>query len=388
MGKRRGNGEGSIYRRESDGIWCTSVDLGYVNGRRKRKVIYGKTRKEVAEKLKVVLRDQQQGLPIVVERQTVAQYLARWLADVVRPSVRPRTYQSYAMHVRLYLTPALGHYQLAKLRPEHVQAMMNQMLEAGGKDGQGLSPRTVQYARAVLRRALNQALKWGMVPRNVATLVDPPRSRTPRFTTLTPEQGRMLLDAARGDRLEALYRVALSLGLRQGEALGLRWEDVDLQAGTLRVAVALQRVDGKLQLVEPKTDRSRRTLFLPTALVNALKAHRTRQLQERLLAGDRWRDSGLVFTSRIGTPLEPRNVTRAYKALLTRAGLTDIRFHDLRHSCASLLVAQGLHPRVVMETLGHSQISLTMNTYAHVLAEVQREAALTMDRLFPDAADG
>ncbi len=290
--------------------------------------------------------------------------------------------------MRLYLTPALGRHQLAKLQPEHVQTLMNQMLEAGGKDGQGLSPRTVQRARAVLRRALNQALKWGMVPRNVATLVDPPRSRTPRFTTLRPEQGRVLLDAARGDRFEALYRVALSLGLRQGEALGLRWEDVELQAGTLRVAVALQRFDGKLQLVEPKTDRSRRVLSVPTALVSALKAHRARQLQERLLAGDRWRDSGLVFTSRIGTPLEPRNVTRAYKALLTRAGLPDIRFHDLRHSCASLLVAQGLHPRVVMETLGHSQISLTMNTYAHVLADVQREAAVTMDRLFPEAADG
>ncbi|MDP9367447.1 MAG: site-specific integrase [Chloroflexota bacterium] len=379
MGARRGQGEGSIYQRESDGLWCTAVHLGYLDGKRRRKVIYGKTRREVAEKLKVVLREQQQGLPVALERQTVAQFLHRWLEDVVGPSVRPRTSESYAQLVRLHLVPTLGRHQLNKLEPQHVQAMMNRKLESG------LSPRTVQYIRAVLRRALGQALKWGLVARNVATLVDPPRSRRQPIRPLTPVQGRMLLEAARGDRLEALYRVALSLGLRIGEALGLRWDDVDLERGVLRISSALQRVGGKLQLVEPKSTQSRRTLALPVALIAALKIHRVRQLQERLASGDRWQDSGHIFTTTIGTPLEPRNATRAFKAMLVAAGLPDIRFHDLRHSCASLLVAQGIHPRVVMETLGHSQISLTMNTYAHVFADAQREAAATMDCLFPAA---
>ena len=383
MASRRGHGEGSIYQRESDGRWCCSVNLGYVNGKRKQKVIYGKTRKEVAEKLKVVLRDQQQGLPVAVERQTVAQFLDNWLETVVKQNTRPRTYDSYAQVTRLYLAPALGRYQLAKLEPQHVQAMMNAMLERGGKDGSGLSARTVTYTRAILRKALNQAMKWGQVSRNVATLVDPPRATRHQIAPLNPDQGRALLNAVQGHRLEGLYRVAISLGLRMGEALGLRWEDVDLEAGTLRVVVSLQRRKGSLELVEPKTQQSRRTLPLPAVLLAALKTHRTRQLEERLAAGPAWKDQGLVFPSTVGTPIEPRNLTRHFKNVLQSAGLPNIRFHDLRHTAASLLVAQGVHPRVVMEILGHSQISLTMNTYAHVLPEAQREATAWMDTLFP-----
>ena len=254
--------------------------------------------------------------------------------------------------------------------------------------GGGLSPRTVQYARAVLRKALNQALRWGLVPRNVATLVDPPRSKRHEIVFFAPDQANAFLDTARGDRLEALYRVALSLGLRQGEALGLRWEDVDLERGVLRVRVALQRIDGVPQLVEPKTPRSHRTIALPRPLAAHLRAHRTRQITERL-ACPRWQDWDLVFPSSVGTPLSPQNLTKRYKALLRDAGLPAMRFHDLRHSCASLLLAQGVPARVVMETLGHSQIGLTLNTYAHVMPELQRQAAEAMERLFPaDSAAG
>ena len=217
MSSRRGHGEGAIYFRESDQRWCTSVDLGWENGKRKRKVIYGKTRKEVAEKLKVVLRDQQQGLPIAVERQTVEQFITRWLEEVVASRNRPRTYHSYKEIARLHIIPTLGKIQLTKLTPQDVQTLLSQ------KAAHGLSPRTVQYIRAVIRMALGQALKWGLVVRNVATLVTPPRAERHEIHPLTPEQARRLLDAARGDRLEALYRVALSLGLRRGEALGLRW---------------------------------------------------------------------------------------------------------------------------------------------------------------------
>lgn len=379
MGNRRGHGEGSIYQRESDRKWCTSVDLGRMEGKRRRKVIYGRTRKEVAEKLKVVLREQQQGLPVIVERQTVGQFLERWLEDVARPRLRPKTYHSYAQLVRLHLAPTLGHHQLSKLAPQQVQAMMNAKLASG------LSPRTVQYLRAILRRAIGQALKWGLVSRNVVLLTDPPRVTRPEIATLTPTQARAFLDAVKGERLESLYAVALALGLRQGEALGLRWQDIDFDGGVLHVRVALQRVRGEpARLVEPKTRQSRRSLPMPAIIVAQLRAHHDRQRMERVTAGSAWQGEhwDLVFCTATGTPLDARHVVFYFKRQLRRAGLPDIRFHDLRHSCASLLLAQNVHPRVVMEILGHSTIALTMNTYSHVLPEAQRQAATLMDDLF------
>lgn len=378
MGSRRGHNEGSIYQRESDGKWCAVVNLGYADGRRKRKSIYGKTRKEVAEKLKVALRDQQQGLPVAVERQTVAQFLDRWLADVVRGSVRPRTHDSYAQLARLYLTPALGRHQVAKLEPRQVQAALNDLR------ARRLSARTVRSARAVLCQALGQALKWGLVARNVAALTEAPRVERHEFQILDPDQARRFPDAVRGDRLEALYAVALALGLRQGEALGLRWQDVDLDAGALHVRVALQRrVKEAPRLVEPKTRRSPRTLPLPKEVAAHLRAHRARQLEDRLRAGQVWQGDawGLVFATAIGEPLDDRILRYRFKILLERADLPRIRFHDLRHSCASLLVAQDVHPRLVMEILGHSEIGTTMNIYSHVIPDAMREAVGALDRL-------
>ncbi len=382
MAGRRGHGEGSIYQRESDGKWCAVVDLGYINGTRKRKVIYGDTRKEVAEKLKVVLREQQQGLPVATERQTLAQFFTKWLEDTIAPNRRAKTYRSYEQMARCHILPMLGRIQLARLEPQQVQALLTQ------KQAEGLSPRTVAYIRAILRQALNRALKWGLVARNVATLVDPPTVEQFKIRPLNPTQAGQLLEAARGDRLEALYRVALSLGLRQGEALGLRWEDVDLEGRVLHVRVALQAVKGKLELVEPKTDNARRTLPLPAALAASLKVHRARQLEERLKAGGAWQDWGLVFTTRNGTPIHPRNLVRAFHALLQRAGMEAMRFHDLRHSCLSLLAAQGIPARMAMEIAGHSDIRLTQNVYTHVYDDAKRQAADVMDRLFPEMAAG
>ncbi len=184
-----------------------------------------------------------------------------------------------------------------------------------------------------------------------------------------------------------MYTVALALGLRQGEALGVRWEDVDLEAQTLRVRYALQRIDRKPTFVEPKTTRSRRTLPLPPSIVTALRAHRVRQLEERLLAGERWQDWNLVFASTVGTPLDGHNVTHRLQKHLERAGLPRQRFHDLRHCCASLLLAQGVHPRAVMEILGHSQIALTMDTYSHVMPAMLRDAANLMDGILGEEAE-
>jgi len=311
----------------------------------------------------------------------VAQFFERWLADTIAPSRRAKTYRSYEQIARCHLIPDLGRVQLAKLEPQQVQTLLKR------KQAEGLSARTVAYIRAVLRQALNQALRWGLVARNVAALVEPPKVEHFRITPLSPAQTTAFLETAKGERLEALYRVALSLGLRQGEALGLRWEDIDLEGRTLRVAVALQAANGTLTLVEPKTENARRTLPLPLALVAALRAHRARQAEERLKLGEHWHDHGLVFCTRFGTPIHPRNLIRSFHALRKRAGLPSPRFHDLRHSCLSLLAAQGIPARVAMEIAGHSDIRLTQNVYTHVYDEAKQQAADVMDRLFPTALE-
>ena len=369
---RRGNGEGSIVKR-SDGRWCAAVSLE--GGR--RKFIYGRTRHDVADRMAAALRDREHGVLLTSRPQTLAQFLARWLQDSVRPTVRPKTYTSYSQLVSVHIAPALGAVPLAKLDPPRVQRFLNDKLQEGR-----ISARTVQYLHAVLRAALGQALKWRLVQVNVATLVDSPRVERPEVRSVSPGDARTLLEATHGDRLEALYTLALAVGLRQGEALGLHWQDVNLEDGTLRVRVALQRLDGRgLVCVEPKTARSRRSVALPPQVVESLRMHKSRQAQERLIAGSRWQDTGLVFTTATGAPLEGTSITHRFQKLLQRAGLPHLRFHDLRHACASLLLAQGVHPRVVMETLGHSQISLTMNTYSHVIPALQRDAAERMDAI-------
>lgn len=334
----RGQGEGSIFKR-GDGRWCAGLNLGWKSGKRHRKWFYGQTRDAVQRQLTAALRAHQQGFNVAPERQTVAQYLNRWLTDCVAPSTRPRTLESYRGAVRLHLTPTVGKVPLGKLAPQHVQAMINEKLAAG------FSPRSVQYMHSVLSRALNRAVKWDLVPRNVCKLASSPRVPRRPVEPLSPEEARHFLDTVAGSRNEALYGVAMALGLRKGEALGLRWPDIDVDAGTLRVEHALQRINGKgLQLVEPKSDRSHRTLPLPEFAMKALRTHRTRQLQERLVAGSRWIDSGHVFTTTIGTPMDERKVHMEFKQALRNAGLSPKRFHDLRHTAASLLLAKACTP--------------------------------------------
>jgi integrase len=244
----------------------------------------------------------------------------------------------------------------------------------------GLTPRTVQHIHATLRTALDQAVKWDFAPRNVAMLVDAPRVRRAEVKPFTPDKARKFLDAAREDRLEGLYAVAM-LGLRQGEILGLRWPDINLVAGTVSVRQSLQRVGGKLTAVDTKTDRSRRSVRLPQVTAAALVRHQARQQEERQSAGSLWKENDFVFTTTIGTPMDGPTVTHRFQNLLQSAGLPRMRFHDLRHTCATLLLAQGVHPRVVMEILGHSQIAITMNLYSHVIPAMQEEVATRLDEI-------
>ena len=367
MGKR-GNGEGSITRRK-DGLYMARYTVQTATGS-KRKTLYGKTRQEVSERLNKALTDRDGGLIFDAENLTVSEYLDRWLRDSVQGSVSTRTYKSYGQQVRRYLKPSLGRMKLRKLNPMHVQRMYREMQD------RGLAARTVQYTHAVLHRALKQARSWGIVGRNVAEDVDPPQVKREEIRPLNRDQTRALLKAAEGNRLEALYIVAVHTGMRPGEILGLRWDDVNFDSGTLQLNRALS--DGEFNA--PKTARSRRRIKLTAGSVKALRAHRKRQLEERMQKAGLWKDHGLVFPSTVGTPLSHRNVVRSFKALLKRADLpASIRLYDLRHTCATLLLSRNVHPKYVQELLGHASIALTLDTYSHVIPGMDGGTASAME---------
>jgi integrase len=369
-GLKRANGEGSISRRPN-GTWASAVSLP--DGR--RKFFYGKTREEVRGKLTRALHAIEVGALADSRGLSVAEFLDQWLADVVAPNLRPLTYRDYEVDVRVHIKPSIGHISLARLTPLQVQQLLN------AKRSAGLSAKSIRELRGTLRNALKYAVRWELISRNPAVFVDTPRLEHFEIHPLSPDEARTFLAAMRGERLEALYSVALAMGLRRGETLGLRLQDVDLELGYLRVSKQQQRWARQTHLVEPKSSRSRRPLAMPASIAASLKEHRFRQLQERAAAGDKWVETDLVFTRPNGGPLDATGVSKAIHRHLERAGIAQRRFHDLRHSCATLLLVQGVSPRVVMEILGHSQISLTMNTYTHVLPELRRQAADRMDDL-------
>lgn len=363
MSQKRGNGEGSIGQYK--GRWVARYTLP--DGR--RRALYGATRSEVAQKLAAAIRDRDAGIKALDERTTLGAYLLQWLELSVKGRNRPSTYVSYAGHVRVHLIPALGSTPLARLSPAEVERFMAQKL------ADGLTPSTVARIRATLRRALTVAVRRGLIDRNAAALADAPRIQPRQFTPLTADEARLFLETIKGNRLEALFVVALTTGLRRGELLGLTWESVDFPRSRITVRQALQKIEGTPALVEPKTAKSKRTVTVPPMALEQLRSQRDWHATMQISASQPWNKFGLVFTSVTGTPLDGSNVTRVFQKLLSEAGLPRIRFHDLRHTCASLLLAQGTHMRVIMEQLGHSQISLTMNTYSHVMPEALDDAA-------------
>src|SRR5919112_589988 len=360
MGKR-GNGEGSITRRK-DGLYMARYTVQTATGA-KRKALYGKTRSEVAAKLSKALADRESGLTFDADNVTVGEYLARWLSDSVRGTVRISTFERHEQLVRAHLAPTIGGMKLEKLTPAHVRSLHREKLETG------LSPATVRKIHSTLHKALSQAVADGLIPRNAAD-VKAPRPVPDEMRPLSEAEARTFLDAARGagDRFEALYVLAVTTGLRRGELLGLRWDDADLDRGTLRVGRALVRVGGRHVIGETKTRRGRRRINLTPRTVAALKAHRKRQLEQRVRLAGFYEDHGLIFSSEAGTPLNPENlVKRSFKPLLKKAGLPEIRFHDLRHTCATLLLGRAVHPKLVQELLGHATIAMTLDTYSHYL---------------------
>jgi len=372
--KRRAKGAGSVFRR-ADGRWSGSVDLGESSARHRRKVVYGNSKKEVEERVRQLVNDVTDGSPPPSRSPQVAAFLEQWLM-AVRPTLRPSTYASYEGVVRLHLVPELGRVPLERLSVQHVAGFI-----AHKQADRSLSPTTVRYFLLILRIALSKAVRWSLVGQNVAKLVDPPRISHRDVRVLSPEETKRLLAAARGEPIEGLVMLAISTGVRLGEALGAQWHDIDLDRRQLMINKSLQRISGRGQvLMETKTRRSRRILVLPVKTTEALRAVRLEQTRWRRAAGVAWHERGFVFTSSTGQPLDQRNVLRMFRRVLRKAKLPRMRFHDLRHSCASLLLAQNVSPRVVMETLGHSRISVTMDTYAHVMPALMRDAADAMDR--------
>lgn len=365
MSNRRSRGEGMI-RKRSDGRY----EGRYTDSTGKRRYVYGATRAIAHDLLTAGLRQTQQG--VIGSPQLTGTFLNSWITDTVRPTLRPRTYERYAGIVTKYLVPSLGNVPLARLTPQHVARLHAQLA--------GMHPATLSYVHAVLRSALAQAVEWRLIERNPASLVKPPRIPHQEMQSLNRDQVHTFLDAVAGDALEALFVLAVTSGMRLGELLGLQWNALDLSEGTAHVQRSLTRVQHEWWLTEPKTSSSRRAVALTDRAVTALQAHRVQQARDRIAAGPGWTDHNLVFTDDWGEPLFGSHITeRRLRPILRRAGLPSIRFHDLRHTAATLLLSAGVNPRIAATMLGHSSVQITLDRYSHVSDTMVREAARRID---------
>jgi integrase len=298
------------------------------------------------------------------------------------PRVRPSTWLSYQRNIGRHIVPAFGHLPLQRLTPAQLTAFYRGLLEAGQQRGNsGLAPKTVRNIHGALHAALRDAVRWGYVARNVAAVADLPRSTTPEMHVWSPEQLGAFLDHVRADRLYAAWLLLATTGMRRGEVAGLRWVDVDLDAGRVSPRRPRVVVNHEVLVSEPKTAKGRRSIALDPATVAALREHRRWQLEERLAVGPGWEDAGLVFTWPNGRPLHPERFSRWFEQHTRAAGLPKIRLHDVRHSYATAALAAGIPAKIVSERLGHANIAITMDTYSHVLPGLDEQAAGTVAQL-------
>jgi len=413
MAKRRGNGEGTIVSRKTcpnckkinssaseknlkmckhcgtdlpwEGTWMAQAVIGInpATGKPKRKSFYGKTRKEVADKMAKALQEVRNGTFVEPVQTTIGEWLDKWLTGYKKGQIKPSTYDSYETLINAHIKPALGNVPMAKLQAHMLQTFYNEKLEKGRTDGKGgLSTRVVRYLHVIIRQALQQAVKEGLLPRNVADATSPPTVKNKEMRPLTEEELLKFFEVARDDRLFAAYVLAATTGLRRGELLGLCWDCVDLENGVITVQRQLLVLKNGLSLEETTKSKSgRRSVVLPDDTIRELKAHKKRQAQEKLLLGEAYQNNGLVFCKEDGTPLDPREFTKRFQRHLEKAGLPKVRLHDLRHTHASLLLARGVHPKVVQERLGHSSITMTLDLYSHLTPGLQEAAATTLNGL-------
>ncbi|MFD8306047.1 tyrosine-type recombinase/integrase [Streptomyces sp. NPDC059690] len=370
--KRNPNGAGSIWQRK-DGRFEARVYVPQPDGTRARKTVYGNTWEECDEKRQELVRRARQSIPTPTRSAKLSEWLPYWLAHYVEPRRKLSTYDKYETHVRLYLIPLLGTKRLESLSVADVRRFTTRMQSAN-------TAATAKEAHRVLRTALKAAVREELITRNVVALVEPPRVRMREIHPWSLDETLTFLEAARRDPLNAAFVLAIAMGLRRGELVGLRWSDIDLDNRVLYVRHQTQRRRGALYDDDPKS-RRKRVVPMPALCIAPLRWHRLRQREAFGRTGTAWSETGYVFATRNGRPVEPRNVYRSFTRVAADAGLRVVRLHDARHGCATLLTAAGVAPRVIMEILGHSQISITMDVYTHVVHDTQREAISHMDRL-------
>lgn len=370
---RRGNGEGTIAKR-SDGRYAAAIWVDRPDGTRGRKWIYGKTRADVAGKLTEITQKVNSGAVMPTRSPTVAEFLAYWLKEVVDPKLRPTTASRYHSVVDLYLRPGLGRHRLEKLTVSAVQMFLNR------QQADGRSTPTLRMIREVLSSALGRAMREELVSRNVALLTTLPSPERRRRTAWTAAQARQFLDVAAKDLLHAFFVLAVVYGMRRGEISALCWDDIDFDRGKITVRASLVRVGGHLVRGGTKTAAGERMLPLVPMTRKALQAQRKRQLEQRLAAGPEWEETGYVFTTRTGRPLEPRNASRSFDRLVAGTALPRIAFHDLRRTAATMLKSLGVPARDAMVILGHSHITVTLGIYSEVFDDELASAVARIEK--------
>jgi integrase len=365
--RRRVNGDGSLTKR-ADGRWMARYYAWTTAGTRKRITIYGKTRQEAAERMREAQERNRQGIPVSDCTWKLGDWLDYWLEHVIAANRRPATHALYETTVRLYLKPALAKYPLARLSAAQVQTFLTGQLAAGH------SVRKVQVMKAVLSSALARAMREELVMRNVARLAELPAWERKPITPWTAAEARAFLEAANDDPLYPAFMLLLLYGLRRGEVLGLRWRDIDEEDGELRVRQHIQRVHGELRIGPVKTAAGRRDLPLLGPAAEVLEMRRSAQAADRAELGRAWLDTGLIFTTRTGRPIEPRNLARSFRRICDTHGLRVISVHHIRHTTATLLKNLKVPARDAQLILGHSRLAVTLEIYTHEDRQAQRDA--------------
>ena len=365
--RRRVNGDGSIARR-ADGRWMGRYYAWTSAGARKRITVYGKTRQEAADRMREAQERNRQGIPVPDRAWNLADWLDYWLDNVVASNRRPATYSLYEATIRLYLKPALGTVPLTRLSAARVQTFLNGQLAAGR------SIRRVQIMRTVLSSALTRAMREELIMRNVARLAELPGWERQPVMPWTSAEARTFLAAAKDDPLYPAFVLLLLYGLRRGEVLGLRWHDVDQADGKIRIRQQIQRIDGELRIGPVKTASARRDLPLLALAGDVLLIRSNAQAADRAELGGAWQDNGLVFTTRTGRPIEPRNLVRSFHRICSAHGLRVIKVHHLRHTTATLLKNLGVPARDAQLILGHSRLAITLEIYTHEDRQAQHDA--------------